>query len=110
VIDETYYLVRELNVKSSPDVKRIFSIAKFTGANEPSETGTVREFHNGRWDSDDMGFTMKGKESKRIRIVRKHIELGEPVLTAYWQNSKNEIEYTHMGTGTSLDELQKMVG
>ena len=106
MISDTYYLVRQINKQSSPDIKRVFSIAKFIGHNEPTETGIVREFYNGRFDSDDIGF-MCNRETKRIRIIKKHIELGEPILTAYWQNEDKEIEYTNMGSVTNLKDLNK---
>ena len=92
-----YYVVRQVHTHPQADhyVKRTFQIAKFSGHREPDSIGHVRELHNGKWDSDDKGFMFHHNEhaNKRIRIVKKHVALGQPAVTAYWHSDKGEIQH-----------------
>jgi len=92
-----YYVVRRDTdyERKNSDVDRAYLITKFHDKREPSDTGLVYRRKNGSWYSDDYGFRRHGNEnaSKRIALVKKHISLGEPDLSAYWIDKSGRIEF-----------------
>ena len=104
-----YYTVRKVPTPhdQSSFVKHTWDIAKFSGHKEPDEVGTVRQFHSGRFDSDDYGYQYHKNEfaNKRINIVKRHIELGQPLMTAYWHDDKGKIEHHTTEIHPSLKHL-----
>ena len=70
-------------------VKRIssssWSVARYS-ENQAHLDNTIVSNIDDRWSSNDKGFLRHKNEaaSKRIRIVKHHLEKGEPTAAAYW--------------------------
>jgi hypothetical protein len=88
-----YYVVRPLSGLSN-EYKRGWELTKYNSSRFVTGTGNVYELPSGGFISDDAGFKNHRNElaSRRIRIVKKHLDLKEPGFAAYWL-SKNNVEY-----------------
>lgn len=86
-----YYVIKSVTPKD--DHRRAWQLLKYSTTRVISGQGHVYETQDGKFVSDDRGFKSHQNElaSRRIRIVKKHLELEEPRFAAYWFN-KNNIE------------------
>ncbi len=83
-----YYVIRELPVTEEEGHKRAFELVKYNGSKQSSKAGNVYITQEGSFMSDDAGFKAHGNPeiNRRIRIVRHHLESGEPKFACYWLN------------------------
>lgn len=90
-----YYVIKPLPI-SEDDSKynRGFELLKYNTNKQISSIGNVYQTKEGSFISDDLGFRKHKNEnaSRRIRIVKKHLELKEPKFAAYWFN-KHKVEF-----------------
>lgn len=72
-----YFTVKKISNSS-------WSVVRFSEDAHPLDNIIVSNF-NGKWTSNDKGFLRHKNEaaSKRIRIVKHHVSLNEP-MAAYW--------------------------
>lgn len=90
-----YYVIKPLPILEDNSMyKRGFELLKYNTNKQISSIGNVYETKEGSFISDDLGFKKHKNEkvSRRIRIVKKHLELKEPKFSAYWFN-KNKVEF-----------------
>ena len=85
-----YYVIKPLSVEEDSDNERGFELVRYNTNKQVSSIGNVYKRKDGSFVSDDKGFKYHRNEkaSRRIRIVKKHLELGEPKFAAYWFGRK----------------------
>lgn len=84
-----YYVIRELPVNENDlDYSRSFELVKYNGSKQSSKAGKVFITKEGNFISDDAGFKSHGNPdvSRRIRIVKHHLDSGSPKFACYWLN------------------------
>ena len=90
-MSKEYYVIKPLSISEDDEkYERGFELIKYNTNKQISSMGNVFKTKEGTYISDDAGFKLHGNEmaSRRIRIVKKHIELGEPKFAAYWFSRK----------------------
>lgn len=92
---EEYYVIKPLLILENKSLyTRGFELLKYNTNRQVSSIGNVYQTKDGSFISDDLGFKKHKNEmaSRRIRIVKKHLELKEPKFAAYWFN-KHKVEF-----------------
>lgn len=86
-----YYVIKPLSIPEDSGYTRGFELIKYNTSRRVSSIGNVFQNSEGNFISDDCGFKKHKNElaNRRIRIVKKHLELGEPAFAAYWLNKGN---------------------
>ena len=86
-----YYVIRPVQVEG--DHESAYELVKYNSRTQVTGRGHVFKQKDGTFVSDDNGFKCHKNElaSRRIRIVKKHLELGEPKFAAYYLQ-KNNVE------------------
>ncbi|NNK82752.1 MAG: hypothetical protein HKO92_06490 [Flavobacteriaceae bacterium] len=81
-----YYVIKPLRLPEETEYKRGFELVKYNTNRQVSSIGNVYQTMEDAFISDDAGFKLHRNElaSRRIRIVKKHLELGEPKFACYW--------------------------
>lgn len=82
-----YYVIKPLILPEEESrYSKGFELVKYNTNKRCSRVGNVYQTCDGNFISDDYGFKNHKNElaSRRIRIVKKHLELGEPKFAAYW--------------------------
>jgi hypothetical protein len=86
-----YYVIKPLPIDEDDDsLERGYELLKYNTNKQVSSRGCVYKTKEGTFTCDDAGFKYHKNEdiSRRVRIVKKHIELGEPKFAAYWFGKK----------------------
>lgn len=86
-----YYVIKPLSIAEDDDkYERGFELVKYNTNKQISSIGNVYKTKDGGFISDDKGFRSHGNElaSRRIRIVKKHLELESPRFACYWFGRK----------------------
>lgn len=86
-----YYVIKSIPVAEDSGYTKGYELVKYNTSKQSSRVGNVYQTSEGRFISDDCGFKRHKNElvSRRIKIVKKHLELGEPAFAAYWLNKNN---------------------
>lgn len=81
-----YYVIKPLAIPEGSNHSKGFELLRYNTNKQVSSVGNVFQNLEGGFSSDDSGFKRHKNElaSRRIRIVKKHIELGEPKFATYW--------------------------
>ena len=83
-----YYVIKKLTIDEDSQYEMGFELVKYNGSKQSSRVGKVFKTKEGNFISDDTGFKRHRNElaNRRIRIVKRHLELGSPSFAAYWLN------------------------
>lgn len=90
-----YYIVKQIPILEGKKYSKGFSLLKYTDSNKQgSEVGKVYQLKDGSFISDDSAFNTHQNEfaSRRVRIVKTHLEIGEPKFSVYWM-TKTKVEH-----------------
>lgn len=75
--------------------KKKWSVAKFTGHDQPDNVYTVVETKPGVFWTDSPGFSKVGQNVKTIRLVKKFLFDGEPRMASYVYDEDTETATSH---------------
>jgi hypothetical protein len=86
-----YYTIKRVHEKENELYSRVFELTKFNSSKQSETVGFVYRTPDNKFISDDPAFQQHKNEmaSRRIRIVKKHLELCEPRFTVYWLDNNN---------------------
>ena len=78
-----YYIVQPVQLEG--DHMRAFELVKYNSRSQVVGRGHVFIHEDGSFTSNDSGFMNHKNElaSRRIRVVKKHLERGEPRVACY---------------------------